>query len=100
MLLQPCQIDSTDSQLQTFKNRLICHMYIYLIFQIVFLEANPEQSDLIQLLKVVVEPATKVLELWQQSYETRKRLFENMSLPEIFNAVPALKHQISVDLVS
>ncbi|KAF5272277.1 hypothetical protein FQR65_LT17468 [Abscondita terminalis] len=66
----------------------------------IYVERFLNQELNYQLLKTIVEPKTRVLELWESTYNYRKDIFKNYSIEEIFDEVPVLKTNIGSELIN
>ncbi|XP_044753547.1 uncharacterized protein LOC123312971 [Coccinella septempunctata] len=60
---------------------------------------HSEDTKNYQLLHTVLEPKTRVIELWKATLKFRKTHFKNLTIEEIFDEVPALKTDIGSELI-
>lgn len=61
---------------------------------------NQIETTHLEFLKVAIEPFSKILEAWEQTYKLRKRLYLNVELQKIFNDFPCLRLNSGIELVN
>ncbi|CAG9773495.1 unnamed protein product [Ceutorhynchus assimilis] len=62
------------------------------------LKSYTEEASL-QFLKVAIEPYARVLEAWEDTLSSRKRLYATVSLNDVFNELPCLKQGFGIELI-
>lgn len=62
--------------------------------------STDDELTKLDFLKVAIEPFSKILEFWEETYTLRKRLYINSSLEDIFKDFPCLSLNSGIELVS